>query len=165
MAYTIAWYPNIRCDEYFETIWLIIPKPGSMRMYTSGCPKNQNMCWNKIGSPPPTGEKNVVLKWRSVNIIVIPAARAGSAVTSKIDVINTDHTNKGILNIVIPLGLILRIVTIMLIAPKIDEAPARCILRIAKSTEGPAWDLIPLKGGYSVHPVPAASKNIELTNR
>jgi hypothetical protein len=22
---------------------------------TSGCPKNQKRCWNKIGSPPPAG--------------------------------------------------------------------------------------------------------------
>jgi hypothetical protein len=39
------------------------------------------------------------------------------------------------------------IVTIILIAPRIDEAPARCILRIAISTEGPACPLIPLRGG------------------
>jgi hypothetical protein len=23
--------------------------------FTSGCPKNQNRCWNNIGSPPPAG--------------------------------------------------------------------------------------------------------------
>jgi hypothetical protein len=57
------------------------------------------------------------------------------------------------------------IVTIMFIDPKIEEAPAKCMLRIARSTDGPACDLIPLKGGYSVHPVPAASKNIELTSK
>jgi len=68
-------------------------------------------------------------------------------------------------NIDIPLGLILIIVTIILIAPKIEEAPAKCILRIAKSTEGPACDFIALKGGYKVQPVPAASKNIELVNK
>jgi len=26
-------------------MWEIIPNPGKMRMYTSGCPKNQNKCW------------------------------------------------------------------------------------------------------------------------
>jgi len=31
----------------------------------------------------------------------------------------------------------LKIVTIKFIAPKIDEAPAKCRLKIAKSTEGP----------------------------
>jgi len=26
-------------------MWEIIPNPGKMRIYTSGCPKNQNKCW------------------------------------------------------------------------------------------------------------------------
>jgi hypothetical protein len=68
---------------------------------------------------------------------VIPAARAGKATTSKTEVISTDQTNKGILNKVIPRGRIFNIVTIIFIAPKIEEAPAKCILSIAKSTEGP----------------------------
>jgi hypothetical protein len=64
-----------------------------------------------------------------------------------------------------PLGRILIMVTIILIEPKIEEAPARCMLKIARSTDGPACDFIPDSGGYRVHPVPAASKNIELTRR
>ncbi|KAL1238471.1 Uncharacterized protein TSPI_01366 [Trichinella spiralis] len=42
------------------------PKAGSTRIYTSGCPKNQNMCWNRMGSPPPEVSKKVVPKLRSV---------------------------------------------------------------------------------------------------
>ena len=106
-----------------------------------------------------------MLKWRSVKIIVIPAANAGKATTSNTEVIKTDQTNSGIRNIPIPFGRMLIIVTIILIAPKIEDAPAKCMLKIAKSTDGPAWDLIPVSGGYNVHPVPAASKNIELTNK
>jgi len=68
----------------------------------------------------------------------MPAASAGKATTSSTEVIKTDQTKSGIRNIVIPVGRILTIVTIMLIAPKIEEAPARCMLKIAKSTEGPA---------------------------
>jgi len=52
-------------------------------------------------------------------------------------VINTDHTNKGILWKVKPGALILIIVVIKLIAPKMEEAPARCKLKIAKSTAPP----------------------------
>jgi hypothetical protein len=40
-------------------------------------------------------------------------------------------------------------------APRIDEAPARCSEKIAKSTEGPAWAMLLARGGYTVHPVPA----------
>jgi len=73
--------------------------------------------------------------------------------------------NKGMRNRVIPAGLMLKIVTIMLIEPKIEEAPARCILKIAKSTEGPACPFKLLNGGYSVQPVPAPSKNVEANSK
>jgi hypothetical protein len=47
------------------------------------------------------------------------------------------------------------IVVIKFTAPKIEEAPARCRLKIDKSTEAPAWAIPAAKGGYTVHPVPA----------
>ena len=61
---------------------------------------------------------------------------------------------------------ILNIVVIKLIAPKIEEAPARCKLKIAKSTDGPEWAAIPDNGGYTVHAVPAPdSTNDENNNK
>lgn len=77
-------------------MWEIIPNPGKMRIYTSGCPKNQNRCWYKIGSPPPAGSKKVVFRFRSVNSIVMPAASTGSESRSSTAVISTDHTNRGV---------------------------------------------------------------------
>jgi len=56
-------------------------------------------------------------------------------------------------------------VTIILIEPKIEEAPAKCILRMAKSTEGPAWPLMPDSGGYRVQPVPAPSRKVEESSK
>jgi hypothetical protein len=56
-------------------------------------------------------------------------------------------------------------VTIIFNAPRIEDAPARCILNIAISTDSPACPFIPLNGGYIVQPVPAASKYIELSSR
>jgi hypothetical protein len=38
-------------------------------------------------------------------------------------------------------------VTIKLIAPAIEDAPERCKLKIAKSTDGPECASIPLNGG------------------
>lgn len=35
-----------------------------------------------------------------------------------------------------------------LIAPNKDETPAKCKLKIAKSTEPPEWDWIDANGGY-----------------
>lgn len=42
-----------------------------------------------------------------------------------------------------------------LIAPKIDDAPAKWREKIAKSTDGPAWARFLARGGYTVQPVPA----------
>lgn len=103
----------------------IMPNPGKIKIYTSGCPKNQNRCWNRIGSPPPQGSKNEVFRFRSVRSIVIAAANTGRANRSIIAVIMTDQTNNGMLNIGIEAGFILTHVVIKLIAPRIDEAPAR----------------------------------------
>jgi hypothetical protein len=42
---------------------------------------------------------------------------------------------------------ILIIVTIKFIAPKIEDKPAKCKLKIAKSTAPPEWAVIPDNGG------------------
>ena len=41
-----------------------------------------------------------------------------------------------------------------LIAPRIDEIPARCKEKIVKSTEEPIWDRLEERGGQTVQPVP-----------
>jgi len=125
----------------------IIPNPGKIKMYTSGCPKNQNKCWYKIGSPPPAGSKKEVFKLRSVKSIVIAPAKTGRDSNRRIAVRNTDHTNKGVRSQVIPTVRILIIVVIKFTAPKIDEAPARCSLKIERSTEAPAWAMPLERGG------------------
>jgi len=107
-------------------------------MYTSGCPKNQNRCWNKIGSPPPVGSKNVVLKFRSVNNIVIAPASTGRERSSKIVVINTDQTKRLSRSQIIPGARILITVVMKFTAPKIEEIPAKWREKIAKSTPPPA---------------------------
>jgi len=48
-----------------------------------------------MGSPPPIGSKKLVLKFRSVNNMVIPPAKTGRESKSKNEVIKTAHTNKG----------------------------------------------------------------------
>jgi hypothetical protein len=79
----------------------------------------------------------LVLKFLSVNNIVIAPARTGKDNNNKTAVINTDHTNNGTLKKFNPLSLIFCIVVIKLIAPKIEDIPAICKLNIAKSTELP----------------------------
>lgn len=123
-------------------------------MYTSGCPKNQNRCWYRIGSPPPAGSKNDVLKFRSVSSMVIAPARTGSDRSRRIAVTRTDQTNRGMLSILVEADRILMIVVMKLTAPRIEEAPARCKLKIPMSTLGEEWKTLSERGGYTVHPVP-----------
>ncbi|KAF1856875.1 hypothetical protein Lal_00001714 [Lupinus albus] len=65
-----------------------------------------------MGSPPPAGSEKVVLKFRSVNNIVIAPASTGSDNKSGNAVTGTDHTKRGDLCIVIPGPRMLEIVTV-----------------------------------------------------
>lgn len=78
-----------------------------------------------MGSPPPAGSKKVVLRFRSVRSIVMPAASTGSDRRSRTAVIRTDQTKRGVWYWEMAGGFILIIVVIKLIAPRIEETPAR----------------------------------------
>jgi len=104
-----------------------------------------------------------VLKFLSVKSIVIAPANTGKLNNNKNAVIRTDQTNSGNLFISIPLQRILRIVTIKLIAPAIEETPAKCNANIPASTDAPECANTPLNGGYSVQPEPTPD-SIKLDN-
>ncbi len=88
-----------------------------------------------------------MLKFLSVNSIVIAPANTGSDNINKKAVIKMAHTNKGNLCIDIPGALMLNIVVIKLTVPKIEDIPAKCKLNIAKSTEPPEWNPMLDSGG------------------
>ena len=100
-----------------------------------------------MGSPPPEGSKKEVLKLRSVSSIVIAPARTGKERSKRIAVINTAHTNKGIESKDIFFWCILRIVEIKLIAPKIEDTPAKWREKIVRSIELLVWNVEEDKGG------------------
>lgn len=58
-------------------------------------------------------------------------------------------------------------VVIKFIAPAIDDAPAKCRLKIAKSTDAPECASFPDNGGYKVQPVPAptSTKLEQMSNK
>jgi hypothetical protein len=95
------------------------------------------------------------LKFLSVNTIVIAPAKTGNDNNSSTAVTTIAQPNKANLCNFIPGLLILSIVVIKFIAPNKLLIPAKCKAKIAKSTLGPLWACIPLKGGYNVQPVPA----------
>ena len=74
--------------------------------------------------------------------MVIAPASTGSDSSSRNTVTSCDHTNSGILCSVMPGARMLKMVVMKLMAPRIDEAPAMCSDRIAKSTAGPGWPVV-----------------------
>lgn len=79
-----------------------------------------------------------MFRLRSVRSIVMAPARTGSDSRRSTTVIVTAHTNRGIRSSVNPCQRMLITVVMKFTAPKIEEAPAKCREKIAKSTEGPA---------------------------
>jgi len=88
-----------------------------------------------------------VLKFLSVSSIVIPPASTGTDNNKRKAVTKMDQTNSGIRLKVMPPIRIFRIVEIKLIAPNIEEIPAKCRLKIAKSTAGPECEVMLESGG------------------
>jgi len=91
-------------------------------------------------------------------------AKTGNLSNSSKAVIKTDHANRVIRLRVIRFLRILIMVVIKLIAPKIEEIPAKWRLKIARSTEDPLWATECLNGGYTVQPVPAPDSTIDLSS-
>ena len=106
-------------------IWEIMPKEGNTRIYTSGCPKNQNTCWNNTGSPPPAALKKAVPKNLSVNnMVTAPASTGMDAIRRKAVMIQV-QTNSGSFMKVMPGARILNTVAMIFIAPMIEEIPRK----------------------------------------
>lgn len=96
---------------------------------------------------------------------MMPAASTGRERSSKTAVIRTAHTNRGVWYCEIAGGFIFKIVVIKLIAPRIEEIPARWREKIVKSTDAPACARFPAKGGYTVQPVPAPASTPDEASR
>lgn len=89
----------------------------------------------------------MVFMLRSVNNIVIAPARTGSLRRRRKAVMKTDHTNKGSRSNVTPGVRILIIVVMKFMEASMEEAPARCSEKMARSTDPPAWAIFLDRGG------------------
>lgn len=81
-------------------------------------------------------------------------AKTGSDNNKSRAVIATAHTNKGIRSGRNLLERMLITVVMKLIAPKIEDTPAKWREKMARSTDGPECARYLERGGYTVHPVP-----------
>ncbi len=68
---------------------------------------------------------------------MIPPASTGTERRSRRTVSTTDHTNRGIRSSRIPFHRMFITVVIKLMAPRMDDVPARCSEKMARSTDGP----------------------------
>jgi len=71
-----------------------------------------------------------------VSSIVIAPARTGRDSSKRIAVMNTDQTNRGTISNFILIGRIFRMVVMKLMAPRIEEAPAKCKEKMVMSMAG-----------------------------
>jgi hypothetical protein len=74
-------------------------------------------------------------------------ANTGSDSNNRIVVIKTDQTNRGKLSRLVVRLRMFKIVVIKLMAPRMEETPAKCRLKIVKSTLAFEWKLMLDKGG------------------
>ena len=72
----------------------------------------------------------------------MPPASTGSDRSSRKAVTSTAQTKSGILCRVMPGARMLKMVVMKLMAPRIEEAPARCSDRMAKSMAMPGMPLV-----------------------
>jgi hypothetical protein len=81
-------------------------------MYTSGCPKNQNRCWNSSGLPPAwfrccpidttAGTKKLVPSVLSSSIMMADTNSAGNASSARMVAMRMPHTESGMRSSVMP---------------------------------------------------------------
>ena len=94
-AANIESLPDIMHWLNLESISLINPKAGKIKIWTSGCLRNQGKCWDNNKSPPLNGSKEGQLECLSEIIVVITPARTGRLITKRTGVKNIDQQYKG----------------------------------------------------------------------
>lgn len=77
----------------------------------------------------------------------MPAARTGRESRRSTAVIRTAHTNRGVWYWEMAGGFMLIIVVMKLIAPRMEEIPAKWREKMVRSTDAPAWAKLPARGG------------------
>jgi len=88
-----------------------------------------------------------VFRLRSVSSIVIAPASTGRESSSSSAVIAIDQTNRGIRSGFMLFGFMLIVVVMKFTAPRMEDTPAKCNEKIARSTDAPAWAIPLARGG------------------
>jgi hypothetical protein len=106
-------------------IEVAIPNAGNTMMYTSGCPKNQNRCCHKSGSPPWAGLKNWKPSLRESSTMTRSRVRDGRAKISASETASIAKQKRGIRFSDMPGARSLKMVVMKLIDAIVLETPFR----------------------------------------
>ena len=136
-AINIESLPDIIHWLNLESISLINPKAGKIKIWTSGCLRNQGKCWDNNKSPPLNGSKEGQLECLSEIIIVITPADTGGLIINNTDVKNIDqqYGGKNRKELIIERLLDFNKVTIELIDPNKLLNPTMCKEKNMRSIE------------------------------
>ena len=99
---------------------------GRIKMYTSGWPKTQNKCCQRIGMPPPDTSKNEVPKLRSIMTSTSAIVMKGKERTIRNEVNRVIQVNTGRRIMVRPGARMLMIVTMKFREAAIEATPSNC---------------------------------------
>ena len=130
VAATMSGYPKITLRLNTGMISQIIPKAGRIKMYTSGCPKNQNKCCQKITLPCCCGSKKCAPRNRSKSNITCAPVSTGKASNTNMPTVNMSHTKSGMRMNVMPGQRMHKMVAMKLMAVVILPNPLTMIPRI-----------------------------------
>ncbi len=122
-------------------------------MYTSGWPKNQKRCCQRIASPPSAGFRNWVPTSRSIaRIMVLAAATHGIANRIMNAVTSIAQTKSGIRASVMPGARSLKVVTMSCTAATSAAISVKVTVCAHTSTRLPGEKSGPERGAYANHP-------------
>ena len=154
---TIHEYPTIGRRATVGTIMDAMAIEGRKTMYTSGCPKIQNKCCQRIGSPPRVGSKNGQSNERSSSNRKSPAISGGNAKRIIPPTTITYQAYRGMMLTRIPGGRHFN-------APTINSTAAAILAtsmndRPSNQMSGPMPSSFVASGGYMNHPALGAASN------
>src|SRR6476660_2810195 len=139
-------YPNSTLRENTGMTSDTIPKAGRIRMYTSGCPKNQNKCCHKYAEPPACGLKNRAPNRRSNSSIASAAVSGGMASRICTLVQNMVQVKNGTLIKVIPGQRMVRIVATKFTPAAMVPTPLTKSPSAQNSTPAPRLNAVEVNG-------------------
>src|SRR3954453_22593881 len=136
-----------------------MPKNGSAMMYTSGWPKNQNRCCQRM-APPLAGSKMCAPNLRSAPSANSAAASGGNAISTRMAVTSVFQVKIGMRHMVSPGARMQMMVVMKLTAPRMVPKPPSARPKMTRSLPMPGEYTAFDSGAYMNQPNEAAPPGV-----